>query len=322
MSRYVAYSVATAVVTPGDLKRAALLFDELRLVYHELAASSYRYRAGGVDVRRTVELLQEMGIASIYRITNDGDQGLGPDRVHLTVESGTGAETHSVFSLPRPTAGTYDQPAGGSAGQTIRDVSQVGHQRQVVVARYLAATGAQLGQQDASATLFAPPDVVARWMDRFGVWPYATASDRSTLEVVINVMPVPDDTTPWEAIRDWRADDAASVKRRRLRHWMSNTVGGERAPKDLEDHLLTLLDDYRAQMHLHRMKVRTARTKSIVVPLLETVRNVFTGRWGEWAKSAFTVVEQRHALLEAELNAPGREVAYIVDTQDRFGRRG
>jgi len=51
-------------------------------------------------------------------------------------------------------------------------------------------------------------------------------------------------------------------------------------------------------MRLHGMKARAAQTKAIVVPIFETVRNVFTGRWGEWAKAAFTVKEQQHALLE------------------------
>ncbi len=51
----------------------------------------------------------------------------------------------------------------------------------------------------------------------------------------------------------------------------------------------------------------------------ETVRNVFTGRWGAWARAAFEVREQEIALLVEERRAPGREIAYIVAAQERFG---
>jgi hypothetical protein len=141
------------------------------------------------------------------------------------------------------------------------------------------------------------------------------------IEVVLKQLPQPDELTPWEAILDWRQDEDAQVKFARLKRWMNSVLVDEKKPADLEDELRYLIDEYAAHMRLHRMKANTGPIRMVIVEGAQFAENLLKVKWGKAAEQLFSFRERRVALLEAEQKAPGREIAYIVDAQRRFGRR-
>jgi hypothetical protein len=159
--------------------------------------------------------------------------------------------------------------------------------------------------------------MTAPWLDS-RTPPVVPLGDAKVIDMVLHQLPQPDENTPWEAILDWRADADAQVKFRRLKLWMSNVVRGEKSPKDLEDELRYLIDEYRNYMALHNIKANTGVIRTLFVTAADIAGKVASLKWGEAAKALFVFHERRIALLEAEQKAPGREVAYIVEAQKKF----
>ena len=57
----------------------------------------------------------------------------------------------------------------------------------------------------------------------------------------------------------------------------------------------------------------------IVVAVAETAENIAKLKFSALAKSLFALKHRRIELIDAERQAPGRELAYIVRARERFG---
>ncbi len=131
------------------------------------------------------------------------------------------------------------------------------------------------------------------------------------IEITVNHLPIPDDSTPWEQIIDFRNDPDTEIKVRRFRVWMNEIVIAKLTPKEIEDKLEWMLDEYRQHMEVHRMKTNISALETIIVSLVD--RKV-----GDIVKGLFSVKHKQIALLEAEAKAPGREIAFISKAQETF----
>lgn len=80
-----------------------------------------------------------------------------------------------------------------------------------------------------------------------------------------------------------------------------------------------LVHEYRAHMHLHRMKITLGALETIVTATGDALENIANLKFGALAKAAFSLKHRRIQLLEAERQAPGRELAYIVRAREVFG---
>jgi hypothetical protein len=67
------------------------------------------------------------------------------------------------------------------------------------------------------------------------------------------------------------------------------------------------------------MKVTTGALETIVTAAGEALENIAKLKFGALTKSVFSVRHRKIQLLEAERQAPGRELAYIVKARERFG---
>jgi len=145
----------------------------------------------------------------------------------------------------------------------------------------------------------------------YGEYPELTQQTASTGEVIDNQLPVPDDSTAWEQIIDYRNDPDTEIKFRRFRVWMNEIVRAKLTPKEIEDKLEYLLDEYRQHMELHFKKTNTSTLETILVALGDR-------KFGDIVKIPFSVKHRQIALLEAEAKAPGREIAFISKAQETF----
>ena len=138
------------------------------------------------------------------------------------------------------------------------------------------------------------------------------------LNIVLHALPVPTDDTPWEKIIDFRSDEVASTALRRLRRWMRHLASEARSEKELKDELEGLFDEYREYMRVHKLKTTRGTIETVVTTVGEVAENVLKLRFGKLANLLFAASGHRVSLLEAELAAPGREVAYIIKAQEAF----
>jgi hypothetical protein len=156
-----------------------------------------------------------------------------------------------------------------------------------------------------------------------GLTPKSAIAGGANLEAVLTTLvknlPVPDEDTPWEAITDFRSDPQSRHKYLTLRHWAHEVANSQMTGRELEDKLEWLISDYEQHMRIHRMKYRRGVLETVVTVAAEILENALKLRLGKLAKGIFSYKEQKIALLEAEMKAPGREIAYIVTAREQFG---
>jgi hypothetical protein len=138
------------------------------------------------------------------------------------------------------------------------------------------------------------------------------------IEIAIKHLPVPDDSTSWEQITDFRNDPDTERRFLNLRNWMNKTARAKLTPPEIEQELEWLLLEYRQHMELHRMKTNASTLETIIVTGAEIAENLVKLQFGKLAKGLFSLRHRKLALLEGELKSPGREIAFISKAQETF----
>ena len=144
------------------------------------------------------------------------------------------------------------------------------------------------------------------------------ASKTDIVQIALNALPVPDESTSWEQIIEYRSDPDSRSKFLALRHWMSEVARAELTPAEVEEKLEYLIDQYQKHMRLHRMKTNVGTLETVVTTGAEFLGNLVSFKWGKAAEALFSLKRRQVALLEGELTAPGNEVAYIVKARETF----
>lgn len=136
--------------------------------------------------------------------------------------------------------------------------------------------------------------------------------------VVVRYLPIPSADVPWEQIVDFRADPDARGSLLRLRRWIRGLNNEKLTAAEVHEDLESLLHEYEARMKLHKMKFEYGLLRTVMSFSLDVMENVIKLRLKNALDALYAVQERRVALLEAEMSAPGREVAYIVQARDQF----
>lgn len=140
----------------------------------------------------------------------------------------------------------------------------------------------------------------------------------SVATIALHRLPLPDADTPWEAIAEWKSDSEAVEKYRTLRAWIARVASENVSVADIEEELIAQLTTYEQYMALQHRKLRRGRVEAIVLPIAGALEDLVHFRFSNAAERLFAIFKQEIVLLESELIAPGREVAYIASTNRRF----
>jgi hypothetical protein len=149
-------------------------------------------------------------------------------------------------------------------------------------------------------------------------WTNLAERKQRVIRLVLNELPLPDAATPWRAIAEWRSDDDARRKYRRLRTWISSMTRSDLPEGDIADGLATLLDDYVEYMSLQHKRLTRSRAEVILTAAAGIVEDLARVRLSAVVQRMFGMLKEETALLTAELEAPGREIAYVAVTKKRF----
>lgn len=143
-------------------------------------------------------------------------------------------------------------------------------------------------------------------------------SQANVIRIVLRALPIPDDTTSWEQILEYRSDPDSFGKFLALRRWMTDVAKAELPEKEIEDNLEWLVYDYERHLKLHKLKAQMGVFESIVTVGPEFLENMVKINWGKAAKLLFFLKHRKVDLMEAEMKAPGSEVAYIIKSREQF----
>ena len=130
--------------------------------------------------------------------------------------------------------------------------------------------------------------------------------------VLINKLPVPSLTTSWEQIIDYRNDPESKNKLASLRRWVAKISSSSYQKHEIEEEFEGLIGEFHSHMQLHRLKVNTETMEVLLKAPLDLV----TLKWSKLIDAFFAFKKRKISLMEAELNAPGKEIAYILKTRE------
>jgi hypothetical protein len=145
------------------------------------------------------------------------------------------------------------------------------------------------------------------------------------IEIILSALPMPDESTAWEQIIEYRSDPDSYKKFLSLRSWVSEVARMELKPNEVEEKLISLINDYQNHMKTHKIKTRLDTLKTIVIAEVGFI----TGGWftglgalsgivGMVVAPLYSIKQRQISLMEEEQKAPGKEVAYIIKAKETF----
>ncbi len=138
------------------------------------------------------------------------------------------------------------------------------------------------------------------------------------IQITLNSLPMPSETTSWEQIEDFRNDNDSKNKFLDLRNWMNEVARNKLSPLEIEQKLEFLVSQYQRQIKLHNLKTKTGTMEIFLISGAEVFENLAKFSFSKIAKSIFSIKHRKIELMENELNAKGSEIAYIIKAQDKF----
>ena len=144
------------------------------------------------------------------------------------------------------------------------------------------------------------------------------ATRQEILQIVLTSLPIPDGSVSWEQIIDYRSDPDSQKKFLALRKWISEVARGQLTPLEVEEKLEWLISQYEEHLDFHKIKRKKGIMQIAIVASLEIMEDMLRFQWGKIAKALFFLKHQRLALMEEEIKAPGKELAYIIKTRNQF----
>lgn len=140
----------------------------------------------------------------------------------------------------------------------------------------------------------------------------------SVARIVINALPRPDDSTPWDRILDFRRDPDAVARFREIRHWIAKVSREKTELRVIEEELEYLIHQYEEHMRFHKIKINASVFETLVTSAAGILEDFMKFKWKDATKHLFLLKHRKIALMEEERKAPGREIAYIVMARERF----
>jgi hypothetical protein len=137
-------------------------------------------------------------------------------------------------------------------------------------------------------------------------------------EIILDDLHIPHETVPWADVFDFRSDPTSQQQLRALRLWIADMSKGNLTYSEAVDKVEYLKDEYRSHMKGAGIKTANAFIKALVVGGAEVIENALKFRLKNLAETSFKLLEAKGDLLEAERNAPGRELAYVIRAVDSF----
>lgn len=137
------------------------------------------------------------------------------------------------------------------------------------------------------------------------------------LSVALDALPSPGQDSSWESILD--LNEELHDKRWAFRRFLKTLATKEMTGPEIRDEIEWMVNEYSKAMEIHRIKASQSFVDVFIISPLEIIENLVKLNISKIAKGLLAVRKRKVELLEAEMNAPGRECAYVFDARRAFG---
>lgn len=165
-------------------------------------------------------------------------------------------------------------------------------------------------------------DAVKRLDEFKGEKPTEVDTIADLVVVTLNTLPTVSPLVDLEAVADFARDPSMARQRARLHRWLRRLSDAGTSQVELEEELLDLMDSYESHLRVARLEHQTTWLETLITVPAEVAESLVKFRFGKLAGMAFTLRRTKAALQKAELEAPGREVAYLLEARGRFTSPG
>ncbi len=136
-------------------------------------------------------------------------------------------------------------------------------------------------------------------------------ADSGVFKIVLNKLPVLDDLVPYPDILELRKTEEFIHKRNAIIRWMSKIAEQELSQSEVQDEIEYLIGEYEQYMKIQKLKYTAGCFEGVLKGVSEIVENLIRFKPSKIVDACFSVSKSQIALKEAELKAPGRELAFI-----------
>lgn len=143
-------------------------------------------------------------------------------------------------------------------------------------------------------------------------------SEFGVAEVVLLHLPIPGDHVPLDAILDFRSEPETRDRMEALRLWMARTALQGQPTNELNLELESMLHDFRRHMDIADMRAKDGILQVAISIPLHVLFEILQLRPKAAIDACFAVRAVQAERLEAELNTPGHEIAYLRSASRRF----
>ena len=145
-------------------------------------------------------------------------------------------------------------------------------------------------------------------------------SSSTVLSVLFKKFPTITENFELEKFIEFKSDPNTQLKLGRLKEWVLEMSRKDYSEKEIEQKIDFLLQEYTSQLELHKIKYRLGKIESIVTISLEVLENLVKLNFSKAAKVLFDLTRNDLALLEAEQQMTGRELALIHQLNEKNSR--
>lgn len=138
-------------------------------------------------------------------------------------------------------------------------------------------------------------------------------------QIVIKNLPLPNNETPWEQLIDYRNDVKTQKLLLLLRRWINRISTQNLSSLEIEDEIEFLINEFQEHMKFHKMRANTETIEVIVNSASDVLGNLLTLKFSKIFEPVFAIKKRQLLLMEAELSAPGKEMAYVIKSREAFG---
>lgn len=149
--------------------------------------------------------------------------------------------------------------------------------------------------------------------------PFVGRSD--VVGIVLKALPFPDETVPLDKLVEFKNHEKTKMYLENLRKWLRKIGEKNLSAMEIEEEIQYLISSYEDHMRFQKMKIRKKMIETFIATPLQIAEDIMKIKWGDIAHSLFSLNKLRVDLMEAERNAPGREIAYIIKAKEEFAHR-
>lgn len=137
-------------------------------------------------------------------------------------------------------------------------------------------------------------------------------------QVVLNKFPEPTANTDWEKIINFKNDKGVDRSLTELKAWMEETSISGKDKNAIKLELELLINRYQEYMNIHKIEYGLGSFRSVIKISADILGNLVKIKWGDVAASLFDIFGHNIDLMKAEMEAPGRQIAFLSKAENYF----